>query len=225
MCATTPSVSDRDSPEAEPAEVLREYGPFPEAPQVHGVSFDGESIWFATGQAMHALSPSSGELQRTLSLRARAGTAFDGRYLYQIVEQSIHKVDPETGRTLATIPAPVKELSGMAWAEGYLWIGEYPARKIHQVDPETGTIVRSMVSDRFVTGVTWVQGELWHGTLEADQSELRQLNPQDGSVLRRLQLPKGMLVSGLESDGGDTFYCGGAGSGKIRAVRRSRRRA
>jgi hypothetical protein len=32
-------------------------------------------------------------------------------------------------------------------------------------------------------------------------------------------------VSGLESDGGDRFFCGGGASGKIRAIRRPKREA
>jgi glutamine cyclotransferase len=188
------------------------------------VSFDGERIWFATGDSLLAIAPDTGEVVRTLHVRARAGTAFDGQHLWQLADGVIQKLDPESGRVLARLPAPAQDVSGMAWAEGYLWIGEYGASKIHQVDPETGAIVRSLPSDRFVTGVTWVQGELWHGTLEAAQSELRQIEPQTGKVLRRLALPQGSLVSGLESDGDALFFCGGATTGKIRAVRRSRRR-
>jgi len=36
-------------------------------------------------------------------------------------------------------------------------------------------------------------------------------------------MPKGMEVSGLESDGKDRFYCGGGKDGRVRAVRRPRR--
>jgi hypothetical protein len=36
-------------------------------------------------------------------------------------------------------------------------------------------------------------------------------------------MPPEMVVSGLESDGGDQFFCGGGSSGKVRAVRRPRR--
>jgi hypothetical protein len=38
-------------------------------------------------------------------------------------------------------------------------------------------------------------------------------------------MPEGTEVSGLESDGGDLFYAGGGGSGRIRTVRRPRRRS
>jgi streptogramin lyase len=125
---------------------------------------------------------------------------------------------------LATIPAPGGGGdSGLAWAEGTLWVGQYRDRKIHQVDPETGAILRTIESNRFVTGVTWVDGELWHGTWEGEDSDLRRLDPRTGEVLERLEMPPGVGVSGLESDGGDQFFCGGGRSGKVRSVRRPRR--
>jgi glutamine cyclotransferase len=108
----------------------------------------------------------------------------------------------------------------MAWAEGSLWVGQYHARKIFQIDPETGAILRSIDSNRFVTGVTWVDGELWHGTWEGDESTLRRIAAETGEILEQLDMPPGTAVSGLESDGGDQFYCGGGNSGKVRAVRR-----
>jgi len=121
---------------------------------------------------------------------------------------------------LSTIPAPGGGVSGLAWAEGSLWVGEYRARKIHQVDPETGKVLRSIESNRFVTGVTWVDGDLWHATWEGDESALRKIDPNTGDVLTQLDMPEGVGVSGLESDGGDRFFCGGGNSGKLRAVRR-----
>jgi hypothetical protein len=33
-------------------------------------------------------------------------------------------------------------------------------------------------------------------------------------------MPAGVGVSGLESDGADTFFCGGGASAKLRVVRR-----
>ncbi|MBN3790303.1 PQQ-binding-like beta-propeller repeat protein [Burkholderia sp. Ac-20353] len=208
------------------AEIIREYGPFPGVDGVHGVTFDGQNIWFASGDRLNALDPASGTMLRSLDVAADAGTAFDGRHLFQIVENRIEKLDPQTGRVLATIPAPGDGGdSGLAWAEGTLWVGEYRARKIHQVDPQTGAVLRTIESNRFVTGVTWVDGELWHGTWEGDQSELRRLDPRSGDVLERLEMPPGVGVSGLESDGGDRFFCGGGNSGKVRAVRRPARAA
>jgi streptogramin lyase len=206
------------------AEVIREYGPFPGTPIVGGVSYDGQRVWFACGDSVRAFDPVSGETQRTLDIAAHAGTAFDGTHLWQIVEKRIDKLDPETGKVLASIPAPGNGGdSGMAWAEGSLWVGEHRARKIHQVDPQTGKVLRSIESNRFVTGVTWVDGELWHGTWENDESEIRRIDARSGAVQEVLVMPTGMNVSGLESDGKDRFYCGGGGVGKVRAVRRPKR--
>jgi glutamine cyclotransferase len=205
------------------AEILREYGPFPGVEHVHGVTYDGRQVWFAAADGLHALDPSSGATDRVLDVAAHAGTAYDGAHLYQIAEDRIQKIDPATGRVLATIPSPGGGDSGLAWADGTLWVGQYRERKIHQVDPETGAILRTIESNRFVTGVTWVDGELWHGTWEGDASDLRRLDPHTGEVLERLEMPDGAGVSGLESDGGDRFFCGGGASGTVRAVRRPSR--
>ncbi|RQR49152.1 glutamine cyclotransferase [Burkholderia sp. Bp9126] len=206
------------------ADIIREYGPFPGVDGVHGVTFDGRNVWFASGDRLNALDPDSGRTLRSLDVAAHAGTAFDGRHLFQIVENRIEKIDPHTGQVLASIPAPGNGGdSGLAWAEGALWVGEYRARKIHQIDPQTGALLRTIESNRFVTGVTWVDGELWHGTWENDASELRRIDPQSGQVLERVEMPPGAGVSGLESDGGERFFCGGGSSGKVRAVRRPAR--
>jgi glutamine cyclotransferase len=208
------------------AEILKEYGPFPGVDQIAGVTFDGEHIWFASGDRLNALDPASGRAVRSIDVAADAGTAFDGQYLFQIAEDRIAKIDPETGRVLSTIPAPGGGGdSGLAWAEGTLWVGQYRGRRIHQVDPETGAILRTIETSRFVTGVTWVDGELWHGTWEGDESDLRRVDPQTGAVLEKVEMPPEAGVSGLESDGGDQFFCGGGRSGKVRAVRRPRRSA
>src|SRR5690349_593245 len=138
------------------AEVVREYNPFPEGTKVGGVSYDGKDVWAAVGDTLAAFDPGSGKVRRSLEVPAHAGTAFDGRHLYQIAESRIQKVDPESGKVLSTIPAPGNGGdSGLAWAEGSLWVGEYRARKIHQVDPATGKVLRTLESNRFVTGVTW----------------------------------------------------------------------
>ena len=204
-----------------PAEIVREYGPFDGVTQVGGVTFDGHSIWAATGPALLAIDPASGRTMRRIEQGADAGTAFDGKHLWQITEQRIDKIDAASGRVLGSIPTPGDAGgSGLTWAEGSLWIGQYRGRRIDQIDPATGAVLRTIESDRFVTGVTWVDGELWHGTWEGDESELRHIDPADGAVLERLEMPAGAGVSGLESDGGDLFYCGGGSSGKVRAVRR-----
>jgi glutamine cyclotransferase len=203
------------------AEIVREYGPFPDVEGVHGVTYDGEHIWFASGNRLNALDTASGKTLRSIDVAAHAGTAFDGRHLFQIAEDRIQKIDPQTGQVLKTIPAPGGGGdSGLAWGEGTLWVGQYRNRKIHQVDPETGAILRTIESNRFVTGVTWVHEELWHGTWEADESELRRVDPRTGEVVESLQMPSGTGVSGLESDGDDRLFCGGGNSGKVRVVRR-----
>ena len=206
------------------AEIIEEYGPFPGVANVGGVSYDGKQVWFACGDKLNAFDPESGKARQSFAIAAHAGTAFDGKHLFQIAEDRIHKIDPATGRILSTIPAPGGgKDSGMAWAEGTLWVGQYRERKIHQIDPETGKILRTLESNRFVTGVSWVDDELWHGTWENDESELRRIDPETGEVLEQLEMPEGKIVSGLEADGGDRFYCGGGNSAKVRAVKRPRR--
>src|SRR5437867_1894646 len=206
---------------AHAAEIVRESGPFAGADKVAGVTHDRQRVWAATGARLVAFDPATGEPTRTLDRAGDAGTAFDGTYLYQIAEARIDKIEPATGNVVASIPAPGHGSdSGLAWAEGSLWVGQYRDRKIHQIDPATGAVQRTIESNRFVTGVTWVDGELWHGTWEADESEIRRIDPRSGAVLERLEMPSGIGVSGLESDGADLFYCGGGASGKVRAVRR-----
>ena len=211
------------SSKTQPAEIVREYGPFEGVDKVGGVTHDGHCVWAATGPALVAFDPASGEPQKRIDRPADAGTAFDGRYLFQITEARIDKIDPDSGAVVASIPAPGQGGdSGLAWAEGSLWVGHYRERKIYQIDPDTGAVKRTIETNRFVTGVTWVDGELWHATWEGDESELRHIDPHSGAVLERLEMPPGKGVSGLESDGADLFYCGGGTSGKVRAVRRPR---
>jgi outer membrane protein assembly factor BamB len=204
------------------AQIVREYGPF--ADQIHGVTYDGRRVWAAVGAKLVAFDPDSGRVVRTLDRAGDAGSAFDGKHLYQIVEGRIDKIDPATGDVMSSIPAPGRGRdSGLAWAEGSLWVGQYRDRKIYQIDPETGAILRTIESNRFVTGVTWVDGELWHGTWEGDDSDIRRIDPESGAVIERLEMPRGTEVSGVESNGADLFYCGGGSSGKVRAVRRPKR--
>jgi glutamine cyclotransferase len=206
------------------ADIVREYGPFPGAENVGGVTYDGQKVWFAAGGKLNALDPESGKVLRSIDVAAHAGTAFDGQHLYQLAEDRILKIDPNTGKVLATIPAPGGGSdSGLTWAEGTLWVGQYRDRKIHQIDPETGAILRTIESNRFVTGVTWLDGELWHATWENEQSELRRIDAGTGEVLEKLDMPPGLIISGLETDGDNQFFCGGGNSGKVRAVRRPKR--
>ena len=206
------------------AQIIHEFGPFPSVTDVHGVTFDGEHVWFASGDRMNAIDPDTGESAGSIDVQAHAGAAFDGHNLFQIAESRIQKIDPKSGRVIGTIPAPGNGGdSGLAWAEGSLWVGQYRERKIHEIDPDTGEVLRTISSDRFVTGVTFVDGELWHGTWEDDESGLNRVDRDTGEVLERIEMPAGVGVSGLESDGGDRFFCGGGGSGRLRVVRRPSR--
>ena len=201
------------------ANIIREYGPFPETQNIHGVSHDGSNIWFANGQSLVALDPDQGKTLRKLDIAGDAGTAYDGKHLYQLVNGQILKLDPHSGDILASIPAPEGQgNSGLAWAEGSLWLGRYKDRKIYEIDPSTGKILQSLDSNRHVTGVTWVDGELWHATWEDGSSEIRQVDPHTGHVLMSLQMPAGKAVSGLTSGAQNMFYCGGGQSGMLRAV-------
>src|SRR4051794_10771563 len=120
------------------AEILRAHGPFPGVDQGHGLTFDGRHVWFASGGRLTAVHPGRGGPEQSIEAPARAGTAFDGEHLFQIAADRIQKIDPNTGRVVGTIPAPAGgAVSGLAWAEGTLWVGRYRERKIHQVDPNT----------------------------------------------------------------------------------------
>jgi len=207
------------------ADIVRQYGPFPDVAQVAGVSYDGTNIWIAAGDTMKAVDPERGTTVRSLDVPAHAGTAFDGKYLFQIAGNRIQKVDPQSGSVVSSIPTPGDGAAGLAWAEGSLWVGQHRNRKIHQVDPTSGKILRTIDSTRFVTGVTWVGKELWHGTWEGEKSDLRRVDPLSGEVLELIEMPPGVTVSGLESNGGDLFFCGGGNSGKVRAVRKPKRRS
>jgi len=206
-----------------PADIVHEYGPYPNAEKVAGVTFDGRDIWFASDDRLNVVDPRSGELRRTLDVPANAGTAFDGRHLYQIANDTIRKLDAKTGEVVATVAAPGTGLSGLAWAEGSLWVGVYRERRIYEIDPNSGAVLRTIESNRFVTGVTWADKELWHGTWEDEKSEIRRVDPANGEVAEVLEMPEGLVVSGLASDDADRLFCGGGTSGKVRVVRRPKR--
>jgi glutamine cyclotransferase len=120
------------------AEILREYGPFPGVDQVHGVTFDGQHVWFASGDKLNAFDPASGKTVRSIDVAAHAGTAFDGKHLCQIAEDRIQKIDPKTGRVLATIPAPAAAVTRARVGRRDALGGAVSGRKIHQIDPEQG---------------------------------------------------------------------------------------
>ena len=205
------------------ADILSEYGPFPGIDHVHGVTYDGRDVWIAAGDHLQAIAP-DGTLGRSLAVHAEAGTAFDGRHLYQIADGKIQRVDPATGRVVAVVPAPANaDYAGLTWAEGALWVAEYRGRRIHRLDPETGRILRTVESDRLVTGVTFAEGELWHGAIEDGRAEIRCVDPGSGDVLESLTLPEETFVSGLEYDGQSRLYAGGGRSARLRVIQRPKR--
>ena len=122
---------------ARAAEIVREYGPFAGADKVarrhpRRPAASGPP----PAPSWSPSIPTSGETARTLDRACDAGTAFDGTHLYQIAEARIDKIDPATGDVVASIPAPGNGSdSGLTWAEGSLWVGQYRDRKIHQIDP------------------------------------------------------------------------------------------
>lgn len=213
-------MSDRG---AKAAEIVREYGPFDGVENVRGVTFDGDDVWFASEDGLRAFDPASGAERRRLPTRADAGTTFDGRHLHQIAGDRIVRIDRETGEVLGSIPLPAGcTHAGLTWAEGALWVADHRGRKIRRLDPATGEVTRTLDAARFVTGVTFVDGDLWYGTWEGGSSDLRRADPRTGEVLETLAMPADTIVSGLEYDGKDTLYCGGGTGKKVRAVRRPR---
>jgi hypothetical protein len=200
------------------AEVLREYVPL-ERGHVHGVTFDGKLVWFARDDELVAFDPGTEQVVRRHRVPgARAGTAYDGEHLYQLAQGEILVVQPSDGRIVRRMRSPCKgDDSGMAWADGYLWIGQYRQSQIHKVDAKTGEIVKTLDSDRFVTGVSCVDGAIWHASSgDGQPSALRRVAP-DGSVEESLAVPV-KAISGLEAAGDGTFWCGGEG-GTLRRLR------
>ena len=164
------------------AEIIARLGPSPGSTASTASPMTASACGFAAGDRLNAFDPASGKTLRSIDVAAHAGTAFDGRHLFQIAEDRIQKIDPETGRVLSDnsgawrrrrllgSPGP-KERSG----SGNIGTGR-STRSI----PRPGAILRTIESNRFVTGVTWVDGELWHGTWEGDESDLRRIDPASG---------------------------------------------
>lgn len=227
MLAENHSIPSRDQRSIEQKQVMKKEARIintllvnSEGP-VHGVTYDGVHVWAATGDHLRAFEPDSGHQVKALPVPAHAGTAFDGHYLFQIADAVIQKIDPFDGRIVATIPAPgAGKDSGLAFADGHLWVGQYQDRQIIKIDAKTGEVKRIIQSTRRVTGVTWVDGELWHGYSSDGDGGLAQIDHGNGQELESLELP-GKSVSGLESDGADRFFCGGGSEGVLWVVSRS----
>jgi hypothetical protein len=134
------------------AEIIREYGPFPEAEKVNGVSFDGKHVWFASGNRLNTFDPESGKKLRSLDVAGHAGTAFDGEHLFQIAENRIQKIDPKTGRVLATIPAtgrPETPLAArVASGSGQMQTPSGPFKRTRKGVPLSGNCRRTHEGER-----------------------------------------------------------------------------
>jgi hypothetical protein len=176
--------------------------------RIHGVTYDGKLVWYAADTEIVGYNPETDRVTTRLTVPATAGTAYDGRYFYQIAGAEILVVDRES-RIVRRLPAPNgTDDSGMAYADGYLWVGQYKAAKIHQIDAQTGEIVKTLTSDRYVTGVSCVDGDVWHGVdEEGGPSELRALAP-DGSIREVIRFDSPVSIAGIESDGQGGFWCG-----------------
>ncbi len=210
----------------------------PGVDMIHGVTFDGTHVWFAGGpdQDLFCVDPASGRVVRRLGRRdCGAGLAFDGEHLWAVCEEGkrerIDRIDRANGKTLRSIPLHDDHPSGLAFAAGFLWLGSYRNRRILKIDPRDGRVVKTIASDRLVTGVTWVDGELWHGTYperdeDVEPGELRAIDAETGAVKRRVQLPAGTRISGTEWDGGEKIWLGSrAAKESLRAIRRPSRGA
>jgi outer membrane protein assembly factor BamB len=219
MNTTTENKPMNDKTDRAKADIVKEYRPV-EGEKVHGVTFDGKLVWYATDDGIVGFDPESEKIVKRLAVPSNAGTAFDGENLYQLAGEEILVVRPSDGRVLRKLPAPGKGMdSGMAYADGHLWVGQYRDAKIHKIDAKTGEIVKTLTSDRFVTGVSCVDGAVWHGVSDDEKpSELRRLRA-DGSVAEVITFPEGVHLAGVESDGRGGFWCGGE-AGKVRLVRR-----
>ena len=209
----------RHAPPTSEAEIVREHTPVDEAP-IHGVTFDGTLVWFARTDEIVAFDPRTEKVVKRLPVpSANAGTAFDGEHIYQLAHGEILVIQPSDGRIVRTLRAPDKGLcSGMAWADGYLWIGQFRESRIHKVDAKTGEVLKTLASDRFVTGVSCVDGAVWHGASgDGKPSELRRL-ASDGTLAEVLTVPVN-AIAGVESNRDGAFWCGGS-QGKLRLVRK-----
>jgi streptogramin lyase len=210
------------------AEITKEV-PLESVKRVHGVTFDGRSVWFAADDGdLIELDPESGRTRSRTHVGSRAGITFDGEAIWAICGDKIHRIDPKTREIVKSIPTPPGQVAGMAWAEGALWIGLYAERKVMKIDPKDGRVLKSIALNRLVTGVTWADGELWHGTVgeKSQAGGLHRIDPETGVELDEVRFPSRAGASGVEYDRArGVFWCGAhdgdaAGRSRIRAVRK-----
>ena len=206
------------------AEILQEYGPFPGVTKVGGVTFDGKRVWFASGDKLNALDPESGKIERSIDIAAHAGTAFDGRYLFQIAEARIQKIDPSTGKIMGSIPAPgagggLRAGVGRGDALGRTIPGaEDSSDRSRDGSHSAHDRLQPLRHGRIVGGR---RAMAWHARRGRERAAASRSDDRKGA--RTAGYAVGHRCVGLESDGIDRFYCGGAKSAVVRAVRRPRR--
>ena len=191
----------------------------PRTDPIYGLTYDGDQIWAAQGQKLISVDPQTGQTTNEINTGCDAGVAFDGQHIWKLSGESIHKISKETGEVLSSIDAPGEgsSNSGLAWAENSLWVGQFKDRKIYQISPDDGKILKTINSDRYVTGVTWLKGDLWHATWEDEQSELRKINKNTGEVEESYRIESKKIITGLTHDN-NQFYAGGGDSGSIRTI-------
>ena len=194
------------------------------------MTFDGTLAWLAAGDRIQSLDPESGEPGRSLAVPADAGTAFDGRYLFQLTSDRIQNIEPETGRVVGTIPAPGKGSdSGLAWAEGSLWVGQYRRRKIDQIIriPATSSEPSNRIGSSPASRGSTASSGMGRGKktrASSDESTLNQALCSNGSPCRKAQGSAGwspMAVTHSSAAAERAEKCGGyaARSGMIQRDR------
>jgi hypothetical protein len=180
---------DKPEPRA-PAEIVREYGPFP-AP----------TTWPASPTTASASGPppAPADRLRPRQRRAHAHAGLRRRRRHRLRRQAplpdrrvAHRQDRPRHRQGAGVDpgARQRQRLGPDLGRGQPVGGPVPRPQDPPDRPEDRRHQRTIESNRFVTGVTWVDGELWHGTWEGDESEMRRIDPQSGAVLERLEMPQ-----------------------------------
>jgi len=94
-----------------------------------------------------------------------------------------------------------------ATCEGALWVG---AKRSLKVDPADGRLLKRVTVERLVTGVTWAEGELWHGA-GADEwaGGVLRVDPNSGAETLRLECPTPTDIAGIEYEATrGVFWCG-----------------
>ena len=185
-----------------------------------------EHVWFAAGDKLNALDPASGNTVRSIDVaapcrhRVRRPAPVPDRRRPHPQDRSAHRPRarapslPPAAAATRGWPGP-KARSGSASTASARSTRSIP-RPARSCAPSSPT-----ASSPASRGSTASCGTAPGKATRANCA----LIPATGEVLERLEMPAGVGVSGLESDGGDRFFCGGGPSGRLRTVRRPRGRA